>query len=279
MRSFFKGSSQQALLVFLLSMKVFSCGTPKLKLSDNQLKTTGQSFYEQIAGAPLAIREELAIDMILSGSVPSFLQKLVPVKVAIEDPLAGKQIRATFFVMPDYVSVGTSTNWARVPLSPMAAQVLADSLGCFLPTAKMVDAIWEQAAVRLDPVPMYAFRDSSVTFWQHHLIIEGQREGRKGLIAGIKKDVVLSARVATDPRPNRVAIYGWHRLNGKVIQPLYVGHVRDYVDYSHGVRLVWKKVKVRGKWMEYTDLLADERLKGLLCAEDDCSFWRYATED
>ncbi len=58
---------------------------------------------------------------------------------------------------------------------------------------------------KLPPVPMYAFRDSSVTMWQHHLIIEGQRKGKAGLIAGIKKDLVLSGKVTHDTKPDREA--------------------------------------------------------------------------
>jgi hypothetical protein len=102
----------------------------------------------------------------------------------------------------------------------------------------MVDQIYAAARVKLEPIPMYAYRDSTPTFWQHHLIIEGQRKGRKGLIAGIKKDIVQTEKLKAYPNNDRVAIYGWHRLNGKPIQPLYLGHVWWYVDYSQGVRLV-----------------------------------------
>ncbi|MCB0689748.1 MAG: hypothetical protein KDC53_24580, partial [Saprospiraceae bacterium] len=109
------------------------------------------------------------------------------------------------------------------------------------------------ATVKLDPVPMYAYRDSTATMWQHHLIIEGQRKTKKGLIGGIKKYVVLSANIKRDPRGNRVAIYGWHRMDGILIQPLYVGHVNTYVDYSHGIRLVWRRMKVDGKWIDYKE--------------------------
>ncbi|WP_204310148.1 hypothetical protein, partial [Enterobacter cloacae] len=84
----------------------------------------------------------------------------------------------------------------------------------------------------LDPVPMYIFRDSTVTMWQHHLIIEGQRKNRKGLIAGIKKDVVITDLLTRSSKPNRVAIFGWHKPDGIPIQPLYTGHVNWYVDYS-----------------------------------------------
>jgi hypothetical protein len=157
----------------------------------------------------------------------------------------------------------------------MAAQRIADSLQCFLPTRKIVDEIYKAAKVKLEPMPMYAFRDSSPTMYHHHLIIEGQRNNRKGLIAGIKKDVVISSKITLDSRPNRVAIYGWHLLSGKPIQPLYTGHVNWYVDYSHGIRLVYKKINVMGKWWDYDTLLYNSRLRKLICDEEYCDFYKY----
>ncbi|OIR12789.1 hypothetical protein GALL_58560 [mine drainage metagenome] len=139
----------------------------------------------------------------------------------------------------------------------------------------MVNDIYQQAVVKLEPVPMYAFRDSSVTMWQHHLIIEGQRKLRKGLIAGIKKDVVLSDQVSRYPKPDHEAIYGWHKLDEKPIQPLYVGHINWWVDYSHGIRLVYKTIWVDGKKMDYTQVLSSPTLKRLLCDEQFCDFYRY----
>ena len=139
----------------------------------------------------------------------------------------------------------------------------------------MVDAIYRTAVVKLEPMPMYAFRDSTPTMWHHHLIIEGQRKNRSGLIAGIKKDVVITGKISRDPKPNRVAIYGWHKPDGNPIQPLYTGHVNWYVDYSHGIRLVFKKIKVYNKWYDYDDILADPVRQGLLCDEEFCDMDRY----
>ena len=218
-------------------------------------------------------RDSLAVQEILAGNIPSFLRKFVPVTSEIIDSL-GIAHHALFFVSPDYLSVGTDNDWVRVPLTPMAAQKIADNFNCFLPTRKIVDLIYKQATVKLEPVPMYAFRDSSVTMWQHHLIIEGQRKGRKGLVAGIKKDVVISAKIR-DAKPNHEAIYGWHRLDGKPIQPLYTGHINWWVDYSHGIRLIYRKIKVDGKEMDYIDVLKDPILQKALCDEEVCDFFRY----
>lgn len=203
------------------------------------------------------------------------MRHFVPVETVIRDSATGKTIRAVYYVAPDYLCLGTDADWARVNITPLAAQRIADSLDCFLPTRKMVDDIYRASRVKLEPVPMYAYRDSTPTMWQHHLIIEGQRKGREGLIAGIKKDVVISERVSRDKRPGRVAIYGWHQLNGKPIQPLYTGHVYWWVDYSQGIRLVYRRIKVEGRWMDYQDLLRHPLYKKLLCDETDCDFFRY----
>lgn len=220
-------------------------------------------------------RDSLALQQAMAGNVPSFLKKFTPVPVAFTDSTTGKKIKAVYYVSPDYLSIGNDADWARINITPMAAQQIADKVDCFLPTRKMVDDIYKAATVRLEPVPMYAFRDSTPTMWHHHLIIEGQRKGRKGLIAGIQKDVVISGKINADNKPDRVAIYGWHQLDGKPIQPLYTGHVNWWVDYSQGIRLVYRKIKVNGKWMDYTDVLKDPLLQKLLCDENRCDFYRY----
>lgn len=238
-------------------------------------RMSGSGFYKTVTTWKWAARDSLAVQEILSGNIPAFLKSFVAVRSTIKDSL-GVSHQAVFYVSPDYLSIGTNEDWARIPLTPMAAQKIADSFHCFLPTRKMVDLIYARAAVKLEPVPMYAFRDSSVTMWQHHLIIEGQRSGRKGLIAGIKKDLVISGKITTDAKPNREAIYGWHLLNGKPIQPLYTGHVNWWVDYSHGIRLIAEIIKVDGKKMHYTEVLKNPLYQNLLCDEDRCDFYKYS---
>ncbi len=260
-----------------LLLFIISCGqTHRLQTRARQLESlTGSDFYKQAAGMNWAARDSFAVKEILAGNVPEFLKKFEPVTVTITDSISGKNISATYYVSPDYLSIGTDEDWARINITPIAAQMIADSFKCFLPTRKIVDDIYKAAAIKLEPIPMYAFRDSTPTMWQHHLIIEGQRKGRKGLIAGIKKDVVISGKISRDKRENRVAIYGWHKLDGKPIQPLYTGHINWWVDYSQGIRLVYRKIKVNNQWMDYSDVLKDPILQKLLCDEEFCDFYRY----
>ena len=266
--------------IFIISFFLISCNTSKrLDLpSRNSTAITGNEFYKSVFSESRIERETRAKNEILNGNVPRFLRKMIKIKTSITTD-DGKIIKAYYFVIPDYLSIGSDKDFARIPLTPMTAQSIADSLHCFLPTRKMVNDIYEAAKVKLEPVPMYAFRDSAVTMYQHNLIIEGQRKLRKGLIAGIKKDLVITEKLSRDLKPDRVAIYGWQKPDGKPIQPLYTGHVNWYVDYSHGTRLVYRMIYVNKKPMDYIDVLKDKNLRRLLCDEEYCDCYRYDTTD
>ena len=110
-------------------------------------------------------------------------------------------------------------------------------------------------------------RETVPTFVEHNALIEAQREkGSVGkLIAGIKKDVVVTNQLSE--KPNRVAIYGWHKPDGSPIQPLTIVHRDTYVDYSHGVRLIKREMTVDGKKHDVFDVLRDPTLSGLLSDE------------
>jgi len=255
---------------------IFSCQiTKKIEAPQRNSSLTGNDFYHKAFAMKWQQRDSFAVKEILAGNIPSFLKKFERIKVSIIDSATDKTINAEYFVSPDYLSIGTEDDWARINITPLAAQKIADSFQCFLPTRKMVDDIYKAAKIKLEPVPMFAFRDSTPTMWHHNLIIEGQRKGRKGLIAGIQKDVVISGKISRDPKPDRVAIYGWHKLDGNPIQPLYTGHIYWWVDYSQGIRLVYRKIKVGKKWIDYVDVLNDPVLKKLLCDEEWCDFYRY----
>lgn len=264
------------LFFLIISVAFFSCNSSRrLDLPQREMGAmTGNEFYHHVFALDRIQREELAKNEILKGNIPGFLKKFVKIKTSIKSA-DGQIIHAYYFALPDYLSIGSDEDFARIPLTPMTAQYIADSLHCFLPTRKMVNDIYRAAKVKLEPVPMYAFRDSAITMYQHNLIIEGQRKMRRGLIAGIKKDVVITEKLSRDPKPNRVAIYGWQKLDGKPIQPLYTGHVNWYVDYSHGTRLIYRTIYVNKKPMDYIDVLKDKTLRKLLCDEEFCDCYRY----
>ena len=171
--------------------------------------------------------------------------------------------------------IGGDVDYVRIPLTPYTAQFIADMTGCVLPTRKMVDDIYNQADIKLAPHPLTQDRESLATFLQHNELIQGQLHNRnpRGLIAGIKKDVVLTNELSA--RPGHVAIYGWHQLDGKPIQPLTTVHVDWYVDYSHGIRLVDRLAEVDGKPMRIEEVLCNKELCGLLSDEGPLEFLEY----
>ncbi len=228
----------------------------------------GSQFVAEVAGLSRQEREARIFEEITGGNIPGFTRVFVPINVsAVIDDVP---VTATYYVMPDYLCIGRDDDFARMPMTPLIAQPIADEFECLLPTRKMVDDIYEHAEVKPAPVPISpATVDITLatTFYRHHELIEEQREGQPlgALIGGIKKDVVITPRLAD--HPGRVAIYGWHQLNGVPIQPLYLGHVDWYVDYSHGIRLVRQRMLVAGQETTVAKVLADPELHVLLSDE------------
>ncbi|HEX5050776.1 MAG TPA: hypothetical protein VFZ65_03290 [Planctomycetota bacterium] len=237
---------------------------------------TGSQLLPHLQGLSLTDREIVLWHEFAAGNVPSFLRTLVP--VATQAVIQGQLRTATFWCTPDYVGVGTDADWFRMPMTPTLGQQLADRLECTLPTRRMVDACWAQAALQLAPFPyspsVYDILSVDL-FYQHHLHIETQRAGQPQnlLTAGIKKDVVASALIAS--WPGRVCIYGWHYQNGTPIQPLSKVHTFAHVDYSHGLRLVARRMEVDGVRTTVDAVLADPVLHPLLSDEGPFTSWRY----
>lgn len=227
---------------------------------------TGSRFQQQIADLPRDQREAAILRELIRGNVPESLHRLKPIRVQATDDAGAKHV-ATYFVMADYLAIGTDEDFFRVPITPATATVIAEKFDASLITAKVSDDVFAAAQVKLDPKPLTKDRDAAATFWQHHQIIEEQLRGKpRGLlVSGIKKDVVLTNRLKE--KPHKVAIYGWHHPNGQPIQSLYVGHVDWYVDYSHGVRLMSQQIIVDDRPLKVADVLKDPRLCPLLSTE------------
>lgn len=222
---------------------------------------------------PVFRREAEIAQQILSGNFPDFMRKLSQIDVTLH--VDGATVHASYWVMPDYLMVGNDQDFLRVPMTPMTAQFIADRLGFFLSNPKITNDVYRSATVKLKPQPLTEEREAFATFVQHHDLIESERQDREGLIAGIKKDVVSTVKLYESDRPDRVALYGWHKLDGSPIQPLYTGHVNHYVDYSHGFRLVWREIKVGDQLMDFKEVLANPKLRPILTQEDDVRYFEY----
>lgn len=240
---------------------------PTLKLPPRRVDApSGGEFLLQIESMSREDREAAVLKQILQGNIPEALRLLKPIYVEATDSQGAKHT-ATYFVTSDYLGVGAGDQFFRMPITPMTAQKIATATDASLITAKISDDIFRHAELKCDPQPLTKDRESVVAFVEHSNLIDDQRARKHHdwLIAGIKKDVVLTNRLAE--KPHRVAIYGWHYPDGKPIQPLYVGHVDWYVDYSHGIRLMSQQMFVDGQPRRAEEILKDKELSVLLSNE------------
>jgi hypothetical protein len=229
---------------------------------------TGSQFLRRTDGWPEAERQAAALAELERGNMPRSLSRLQPVTLRYQPP-KGSAISATIWVTPDYLAIGPDEDYLYIPLTRPTAVDVARHFGCVLPTPRMVDAIYRQARAHLEPQPLPAGPQmrSNAYYGRHQKLIAAQRVGIPlgTLISGHKKDLVLTNRLLD--RPDRVAIYGWHRSDGHPIQPLSTVHGVRYADYSHGVRLVWHEVSIDGVRRSIYDVLADPMLAPVLSDE------------
>ncbi|WP_323786160.1 hypothetical protein [Thalassovita sp.] len=229
------------------------------------------SHLQKVSGTK---RDHEVLGQVLAGNIPSFLRQLKPVEIT-GTRKNGEEVRVTLCVMPEYLAVGDDRDFVRVPMGLAAAARIANETGFLLPTTKMVDAIYSQARVHLAPRPMKptSQMESTAYLLEHNHTLDTQRaqESRDmaELTAGQKKDIVLTNRLRQ--KPGRVAIYGWHRPNGKPIQPLSTVHGASYADYSHGVRLISRTAFVNGKAEDLTKLMQDRELSYIVSSEGPIS--------
>jgi hypothetical protein len=231
---------------------------------------TGTEFAKETTGMTNEERQAKAIEELRRGNVPDFLRNLKPVHLSCHT-LSDETITAVIWVTPDYMAIGSDKDFLRIPLIYPSAVEVADAFDCILPTPKMVDEIYEQSSCHLkpDPLPPGPKMRSIGYYLKYRIKIRAQRKQRDcilgELVSGHKKDVVLTNRL--NKKRNRIAIYGWHKENGEPIQPLSLVHGKNYADYSHGLRLIYKTVWINGEPRSIIDVLQDPHLAPVLTYE------------
>ena len=196
---------------------------------------TGSEFSRHTADLARVDRQNAALRELLAGNIPPFLRSFKAITLSLPPGYQG-----TAWVMPDYLAIGSAEDFLRFPLTLEPSLIVAAAYGCTLPSPAMVDDIYRQAGIKLDPKPLPASDQmrSNEYSMLHHFLIQQQLAGfRLGdLVAGHKKDIVITTE--SRPDPEHVAIYGWHQPNGIPLQPLSRWHGSGYADYSHGTRLI-----------------------------------------
>lgn len=232
-------------------------------------------------------REEVWWAEIERGNLPSFVRSFAP--VVLKDD-RGRPV--TFHVSVDCVAIGTEDDWLRLPLSGYLAQKVADFFACTLPTNKLVFETYRQARIPLvahllecQAIGGGKWQRSSYACRVHEDILQGRIPCKRGaplpeaagrfgprlgdhpgtcslppgphpgvLVAGHLKEVVLNG----EDLSKQLAFAGLFPANRRPLQSGVNGpHGPGYADYSHGVRLVSRKVDVAGKEMDYEDVVSD----------------------
>ncbi|MDL5514644.1 hypothetical protein QSE00_22725 [Arenibacter sp. M-2] len=223
---------------------------------------SGSAFKYQIETLSVENREKQIYRQILNGNVPNFLRELSP--ISFSRGLKDSTYIVTYFVLPDYLAIGSDTDYFLTPMTPILAQRIAKAIGFTLPTKQMVDQIWSNASLKLPPSPIPPSPQMTTipVMWEHNILLKRQRKKALDqapmgvLVAGHKKDVIISNKIYKNPSPP-VVIYGWHYQNGTPIQPVYAGHSETYADYSHGIRLVQDSALINNKVQLITTVLQD----------------------
>lgn len=236
---------------------------------------SGSEFCKKNMNNSIADREKNILNEFLSGNIPNFLKNFSSVKIIAGDDYI------LYTVLTDYLSIGSDTDYVRMPMNPHTAQAIADKYDCTLPTKKMVNDIWSQSVNKLPPLPWGPPYDASMMSTNRYIVhnskIQKQLENKdiKSLTSGQKKDVILTNKLSPNNPQKRVAIYGWIQPNGQPIQVHPSAHEDTYADYSHGIRLVANDVVVNGNAMRIQDVFKDSKLCNLLTDEGPLTFLRY----
>lgn len=243
-------------------------------------------------------REDAMVAALVAGNMPAWLRQWVTIEVRASSP------NVTVRVLPDYLCVGSDTDYRHLPLDQQSAQRVADAFIACLPTAKICHAIWQKtpASHRIGAIP----RDYHVTPWTRRTLIrekwaqtstaaydEHSREIQRKfgtairpgqLVSGHKKDVVLAKGL--HGQPAKIAFHGFYDSKGFPFEPCYeaaggphptcnretptLAHPEGrgrFSDYSQGVRLVHPIMHIDGRKELYNDVLRNADLAGLISTE------------
>jgi hypothetical protein len=264
------------LLIVVFVLIITSVNAQTLKIRDRKPDAiTGSQFAASINDTALTLkqREKIIYKAIKKGNIPLFYRNLC--KITDTATIAGTATTITYFVLPNYIAIGSDADYFYCPMTPALAQRVANKLKCSLPTRKIADQIYRAATVKLSPLPIPPTPAMTTVpiFIKHNQMVRQQLDslGSKyvpgSLVDGDKKNVIISNRIYNDTSDFHVVIYGWHKLSGKAIQPVYARHLNSWADYSHGIRLVQNTAWVNGKKTSIKKVLQSEHLHILLSDE------------
>lgn len=237
---------------------------------------SGKDILFDLAATTPDQQEKYVEKTILDGNVPNYLRTpktFRAPKILLSD---GSSPTFDFSGMPDFVAMGTDTDFMYAVMRPETAANIADAVfeadGKFsmsLPTKRLCAFKFMNAA-SVVPLPVVRPPEAvtmgpaaaSVAAWQHSTQLALAYAAQKNIPFGstLKKGTVADGHrknLVTGPNAtgNKVIIYGGMNTDGTFpIQPLSDVHPSTYFDYSHGIWLVHRKCWVDGKVWDLWDV-------------------------
>ena len=227
----------------------------------------------------LRVMEEIA-----KGNIPSWCRPENMKTIGLKGP-DGTVVK--FKAGLDYLAIGNDDNFVRVPITPVLAQTLSEKYGWGMPTRTMAYAIHDTADIKLQGIGLV---DGQTKELQRQQMMEMQGTGfiqthndkinqqlgpqglarlrsGKALVAGQKKDVIISKYVLDNPN-GALDYSGLYGADGKPIQD-NPAHEWSYRDYSHGFRPIAGNVIVaypngHTESKPYYEALKDPRIAQVL---------------
>jgi len=120
-----------------------------------------------------------------------------------------------------------------LPMSAALAQEIAAKEDMLLPTPEVVDEIYRQSQCQIYTRPKDPANLANIQKQSTEALKQKASCPDKSLVDGHYKSITV--------RGNEIGLYGWYTRTGERIQNFFPGHSLDYVDYSHGLRLIYKK--------------------------------------
>jgi hypothetical protein len=238
---------------------------------------TGAEFIRSLGNRQGEERENRIFEQLRAGNMPASLRTFYAVRTTAKDR-AGNEKEIEYWVTPDVLMIGSESESVRIPVDPVTAQRLADHFRCLLPTARMVEQIYQAATKKqvfiyggYADTPRAHLQIASSAYLDHSRKIDAKLHHGQvlsavlGLTAGHKKELVITDNYFREGKA-KLAYYGAHDSKGKptevgeidkkkIRDKASVAHAPWYVDYSHGVRLVWPKMKVAGAERDVAEVL------------------------
>lgn len=211
--------------------------------------TTGNFRAKFLKLPPGEARETLVYEEIIKRNK---LPKMVPITVNGPE---GTGIKITYNVMTDYIML----DGMRVPMSGSTAQKVADHFKMNLLTPKMSKQVWDNADIKINPMPLSAsgFEYEGKFYSKEEVVarmigdpraalvhsqnIDKKLKGRKGLMAGPNKDIVMPHGDTA-----KLHLWGLYSEQGTPIEDSkQTGHdTKVHSEYLTNVRLAGNKAVI-----------------------------------